>query len=98
MISTIVRVQFDGSIDAEKIRSIAHDSRARFEGMPGLKLKAYTLDTERHEATNFYIWESEAAARALFTPETIERIGGLYGGQISVDFVEIAELVENPRP
>jgi hypothetical protein len=66
--------------------------------MPGLRSKAFTLNPAAREATNFYIWDSEEAARAFFTDELLERVTGLYGARPSIDFVHIATLVENPRP
>ena len=65
------------------------------EVMPGLRSKAFTYDPESGTATNFYVWESEAAARAFFSPELAERVTGLYGVAPEVRFVEIAALVEN---
>ena len=44
---------------------------------------------------NFYVWESEDAARAFFIDELLERVTGLYGVRPSVKFVRIATLVDN---
>jgi hypothetical protein len=44
---------------------------------------------------NFYVWESEDAARSFFSEETRQRVTGLYGVEPTIDFVEIAELVDN---
>jgi len=49
------------------------------------------------EAANFYVWDSEEAAKAFFTDQLLERVAGLYGVRPSVEFVEIATLVENNR-
>ncbi|HYL69887.1 MAG TPA: hypothetical protein VEY89_01120 [Candidatus Dormibacteraeota bacterium] len=65
--------------------------------MPGLHSKAFTLNCDKREATNFYVWESEDAARAFFTDELVARVTGLYGVRPSVEFVQIATLVENSR-
>ena len=40
-----------------------------FEGMPGLRSKVFTFDKERKRATNFYVWESEDAARSFFSDQ-----------------------------
>jgi heme-degrading monooxygenase HmoA len=77
------------------VRKIAETARPRFEGMPGLRSKAFTLNSEKREATNFYVWESEDAAKAFFTSELVERITALYGVRPSIEFVQIATLVEN---
>jgi hypothetical protein len=66
--------------------------------MPGLRSKAFTINSADREATNFYIWDSEDAAKDFFTDALLERVTGLYGMRPDVDFVQIATLVENPRP
>ena len=79
------------------MRKIAETARATFEGMPGLRSKAFTLNSGKREATNFYVWESEDAAKAFFTDELLERVTGLYNVRPIVEFVQIATLVENVR-
>jgi hypothetical protein len=63
--------------------------------MPGLRSKAFTIDDENRRARNVYLWESEQAARAFFTPELAERIRGLYGVPARIEFAEVAALVDN---
>lgn len=79
------------------MRTIAETARARFEGMPDLRSKAFTLNSGKCEATNFYVWESENAAKAFFTDELLNRVTSLYGVRPTVEFVQIAALVENVR-
>jgi heme-degrading monooxygenase HmoA len=79
------------------VLKIAETTRPRFEGMPGLRSKAFTLNSGKREATNFYVWESEDAAKAFFTSELVERVTDLYGVRPSIEFVQIATLVENVR-
>ncbi len=79
------------------MRKIAETARVRFEGMPGLRSKAFTLNSGKREAVNFYVWDSEDAAKAFFTDGLIERVASLYGVRPSVEFVQIASLVENTR-
>jgi len=95
MFSTIVHFNFKDDMPIDKVRGIATGSSARFKGMQDLKLKAYTINAEANTATNFYLWHSEEAARAFFTDETIAYVAGVYGADVSVEFVELAELVEN---
>jgi hypothetical protein len=56
------------------------------------------LSPEQREATNFYIWESDAAARAFFNEQLVERVTGLYGVRPTIQFAEIATLVDNAHP
>ena len=63
--------------------------------MPGLRYKFFTLDEQQRRATNFYGWETEAAARAFFTPELVARVTGLYGFAPKIEYAEIVQAVEN---
>lgn len=65
--------------------------------MPGLRSKAFTLNPGKREAANFYIWDSDEAAGEFFTDELLQRIAGLYGVRPTLEFVQIATLVENVR-
>jgi hypothetical protein len=95
MIGVFVTFRYEDHFDERAVRKIAETARARFEGMPGLRSKAFTLNSARREATNFYVWESEDAAEGFFTAELTERVTGLYGVRPTIEFVQIAALVEN---
>lgn len=97
MIGVFVTFSYGDDFDAATVRRIAETARARFEGMPGLRSKAFTVNSEKREARNFYVWDSEDAAKAFFTPALLQRVAGLYGVRPSVEFVQIATLVENAR-
>ena len=97
MIGVFVRFRYEDDFNEQAVRKIAESARARFEGMPGLRSKAFTINPEKREATNFYIWDSEEAARAFFTDALLERITSLYGVRPAVEFVQIATLVDNAR-
>ena len=97
MIGVFVTFRYGENFDERAVRKIAETARARFEGMPGLRSKAFTLNSAKREATNFYVWDSEDAAKAFFSDELLEGVTGLYGVRPSVEFVQIATLVENVR-
>ena len=95
MIGVNVTFSYDGDFDRPRVLGVAQNARAMFEGMPGLRFKFFTLDEKQQRATNFYVWESKDAAERFFSDELRERVTGLYGVAPSVDFVEIAEIVDN---
>jgi heme-degrading monooxygenase HmoA len=97
MIGVFVTFRYEGSFDPQSIVKIAEAARAQFEGMPGLRSKAFTVNAGKREAANFYVWDSENAAKAFFTDQLLERVAMLYGVRPSVDFVQIAALVENGK-
>ena len=95
MIGVIVTFRLADHYDEQAILKIAQAARARFEGMPGLRSKAFTFNSAKREAANFYIWDSENAAKAFFTDQLLERVTGLYGVRPTIEFVQVATLVEN---
>jgi heme-degrading monooxygenase HmoA len=95
MIGVFVIFRFGEKFDERAVRKIAETVRERFEGMPGLRSKAFTFNSDKREAINFYVWESEDAAKAFFSDELLERVTGIYGMRPIIEFVQIAALVEN---
>lgn len=96
MIGVLVRLSYEGEgFSEERLRQIAEGARGKFEGMPGVRSKAFTIDPVKQEALNFYVWESEEAAKAFFSEQLIARVTELYGVQPTLQFVDVAALVEN---
>jgi hypothetical protein len=87
----------DGGFDRARVIEVAEKARGMFEGMAGLRFKFFTFDENHHVARNFYVWDSKDAAEGFFSPELTERVTGLYGVAPTIDFVEIAQMVDNAR-
>ena len=97
MIGVFVTFHYGDNFNEQTVRKIAETARAKFEGMAGLRSKAFTFNSAKREAVNFYVWDSEDAAKAFFSEELLDRVTGLYSVRPSVEFVQIATLVENVR-
>lgn len=95
MIGVLLTFRFGSEFSEARIRQIADAAQGQFQGMPGLRSKAFTVDVAKREAVNFYLWESEATAHAFFTPALLARVAGLYGVPPGLQFVQVAALVEN---
>ena len=95
MIATFVTFESD-TLDRARVREIAAEARAMFEGMPGLRSKVFTLGEQPSRATNVYVWESEDVARGFFSDELVERVTVRYGIAPRIEFAEVVGLVDNP--
>ena len=69
MIGVFVTFRSEAGLDRSAVMAIADKAAPAFEGMPGLRSKVFTWDAESRQATNVYVWDSEAAARAFFSRE-----------------------------
>ena len=95
MIGVNVSFQYEGSFDRARVIGIAENARAKFEGMPGLRFKFFTFDEPAGLARSFYVWDSKEAALEFFSDELREQVTDLYGVQPTIEFVEIAQIVDN---
>ena len=95
MIGVNVTFDYDGDFDRSRVTKVAENARAMFEGMAGLRFKFFTPDEKNQRASNFYVWDSQEAAERFFSDELRERVTGLYGVAPTIDFVEIAQIVDN---
>jgi hypothetical protein len=98
VIGVNVSFQYDGTFDRERVTGVAANARGLFEGMPGLRFKFFTFHEAEQRATNFYVWDSKEAALDFYTDELRERVAGLYGVEPTIEFVEIAQVVDNAHP
>ncbi|MFO0705454.1 MAG: YdhR family protein [Nitrospira sp.] len=97
MIAVMVRFQYEHEFNEARLQHIAEGARTKFQGMPGLRSKAFTVDAANRQALNFYVWESEDAARKFFSPPMIDGVATIYGVRPSIEYLKLAVLVENPR-
>jgi hypothetical protein len=96
MIGVNVSFQYDdGAFERARVVGIADGARARFEGMPGLRFKFFTFDESAGLARSFYVWDSKEAALEFFSDELREQVADLYGVEPTIEFVEIAQIVDN---
>jgi heme-degrading monooxygenase HmoA len=95
MIGVIVTIGPGESLDRERASAVAEQEAPMFEGMDGLRSKVFMWNEETGTVTSTYVWESEAAARAFFTPELKAKVIELYGVEPQVQFAEVSALVDN---
>jgi hypothetical protein len=95
MIGVVVTFDYEGDLDRARVEKVAANAREMFEGMPGLRFKFFTFDERRQRALNFYVWESRDVAERFFSEELRDRVTSLYGTKPTVDFVDIAQVVDN---
>jgi hypothetical protein len=96
MFGVFVTFDLGAAYDAARLSQLAQAALPKFTGMPGLISKTFTLDDAARKAVNFYVWETEAAARGFFSAETLVWVTRVYGVQPTLRFVAIAGRVENP--
>jgi len=95
MVAAFVTFHYGNDFNETKLRRIADEASGKFQGLPQLRSKAFTVRPEVKTATNIYVWESADAAKAFFTEQLLERVTSLYGVRPTIELAEVAALVEN---
>lgn len=96
MISVIVRFDLGDAFDPARLALIAEQAAPKFRAVPGLVSKTFTVDAVARQAVNVYFWESEAAARAFFTPEALAGVARVYGVAPTLQFGTVVARVAGP--
>ena len=94
MIGVLVTFTRTDEVDRSTLAKIAGEQRGTFEGLPGLRLKAFTIDDDG-QARNFYLWDEEEKARAFFSEEVVDMVTGIWGVAPKIEYLEVLELVDN---
>jgi hypothetical protein len=95
VIGVIVTLGPDKHLDRERATAVAEREGPKFQGMDGLVSKVFMWNDETKTVVNTYVWESEEAAHAFFTPEMKTLVIELYGVEPQVQFAEVSALIDN---
>jgi heme-degrading monooxygenase HmoA len=95
MIGTIVTIGPHAELTRERASAVAEREGPKFEGMDGLQSKVFMWNDDTGTVTSTYVWDSEEAARAFFTPEVKAMVTELYGTEPKVQFTEVSALIDN---
>src|SRR3954453_3401568 len=94
MIGVLVTFTQTDKSDRSTLAKIASEERGKFEGMPELRCKTFTIDDDV-QARSFYLWDDEEKARAFFTEEVVDMVTGIYGVAPEIEYLEMLEFVDN---
>jgi hypothetical protein len=97
MVGTILTFQYGEDFDRSRVEGVAEQEKGKFEGLPGLRFKLFAVDEGQRRAVNIYLWETREAADAVLTPELAAMAAGLYGAQPTVEYLDVAAIVDNSR-
>jgi hypothetical protein len=95
MIGVVVTFSSSEGFELEQLRGIADDGVERFEGLPGLRSKVFSVDADMRRARNFYVWDDEAKAHDFFDDDLTAFVTELYGVAPTIEFVDVLGFVDN---
>lgn len=95
MITAIVQFTLPSTVTSEKAAELFRGSAPKYEGLAGLVRKYYLFDPATGNAGGVYLWESRAAAEAVYTPAWIAMLTERYGVAPRISYFESPVIVDN---
>jgi predicted enzyme related to lactoylglutathione lyase len=98
MMVVTVTFALGDAFDATQLGRLAAEAAPRFEKIPGLRSKTFTVDAVRREAVNIYQWDDDAAAQAFFNEALREQVTQVYGVPPRIDFLPVLAQSQAASP
>lgn len=95
MIIAVVQFRLAAPISLEDATRKFQSSAPKYVALPGLVRKHYIRAADGSTAGGVYLWQSRAAAEAVYTGEWLERVRALYGSEPEVLWFDAPVSVDN---
>ena len=95
MITTLVLFTLPAPISLAEATRRFESSAPKYRGLPGLVRKYYVRAEDGRTAGGIYLWDSRAAAEAVFAGEWRARVEALYGAPPAITWFDTPVIVEN---
>lgn len=95
MITAFVQFTFPSPISLAEATRRFESSAPKYQNLPGLVRKYYLRAEDGRSAGGVYLWESRAAAEAVYTGEWRERVEKLYGAKPTITWFDTPVIVDN---
>jgi len=97
-ITTLVQFRLPQPISLEEATRRFESSASKYRNVPGLIRKYYLRAEDGRTAGGVYLWESRAAAEAVYSTEWREQVSKLFGGAPEITWFDTPVIVDNAAP
>lgn len=97
MITAIVTFRLPRALTRAQAAEVFRSSAPSYRGTAGLIRKYYLLGDDGRTAGGAYLWESRAAADAMYTDAWRETVRERYGADPEITWFETPVVVDNER-
>ena len=95
MFAACVRVAVPEGADLNAMRALMKQRAKQFRNLPGLRSKAFLLDTDRREIGGNYVWETRESLDAYLRSDLYLDVVRKIGEPKELRIYEVPEYVDN---
>ena len=97
MIVAVVRFPLDPPLSSAEAAALFEASAPKYQNVPGLLRKHYLIGDDGRVGGGVYLWESQAAAEALYDDAWRAGLEQRYGNPPTIEFYESPVTVDPDR-
>jgi hypothetical protein len=97
MIVAVVRFPLDPPLSSADAAALFEASAPKYQNVPGLLRKHYLIGDDGRVGGGVYLWESQAAAEALYDEAWRAGLEQRYGSPPTIEFYESPVTVDPDR-
>jgi heme-degrading monooxygenase HmoA len=95
MITAVVQFALPKPLSLEEAARTFESTAPKYKNLPGLIRKYYLLSEDGRRAAGVYLWETKAAAQAVYTGEWQARVEQVYGSKPEIAWFDTPVIVDN---
>ncbi len=95
MITAIVQFDLPKPMSLDEAARTFESTAPKYRNLPGLVRKYYLLSEDGRRAGGVYLWETRAAAEAVYSGEWKARVAQVYGSTPQILWFETPVVVDN---
>jgi heme-degrading monooxygenase HmoA len=95
MITAVVQILLPKPISLEEATRAFESTAPKYQGLQGLVRKYYLRSEDGRRTGGVYLWETRAAAEALYNSEWRARVTQLYGSEPEISWFDTPVIVDN---
>jgi len=96
MFAACFRFAVPADADMDGMRKLMKDRAKKFHGLPGLRSKAFLVDSERREIGGNYVWQTRESLDSYLRSELYLDVVRKLGEPKELRIYEVPEYVDNP--
>jgi heme-degrading monooxygenase HmoA len=95
MITAVVQFALPKPISLEEAARTFESTAPKYKNLPGLIRKYYLRSEDGRRAGGVYLWETKAAAEAVYNAEWKARVEQVYGSTPEIAWFDTPVIVDN---
>ena len=95
MITAVVQFSLPQPVSLAEAARLFESSAPKYQNLKGLVRKYFPRAEDGRTAGGVYLWETRAAAEAVYNDEWRARIQQLYGAQPTISWFDTPVIVDN---